>query len=526
MPQASGLLVTGSLAREHALHYGARPDRDHGVSQHGRHPGVPRAPPHGFALQREEIRQRLGIARDAVAVAQVGRALSAEGARRGARGGRACAGFTKRRFICCSSATAPLRRRSSSGATELGLDVTFTGFRRGRGSARVLCGRRRLRPLSRAARRGGRRERGSGVRAAARAHRPGRCSGGPARATARTGARTKRRRRAAGAGARASRRRPRAPCRATAAARSSSSRRGATSAASSAFAAASAAAPDPPLGVHRLEEDLLDPRRLNRSAAVSARTRGRALAHRGGFVRMLGEPAHRRASASGSSGGTTTPPPARSSERADSPAAASIDGPPGRHDSRSSSTARTSANVGCAESGTRSASLAARIGATSVRRHLRRGSWTFCEPRGRGLLDQERLHRALADEREVDVAVQALGRVEHGRQRLRDPERAGEGDEELVRRRRRRRSGVPVASKKSSSVPFGIRAVAVRGRLRIASMCSQNGRVTATTAVGAPVQPHARAAPPTRTPSAGEIWFRLVAAAGQGRARRARTARA
>jgi len=27
VPQASGLLVTGSLAREHALHYGARPDR-------------------------------------------------------------------------------------------------------------------------------------------------------------------------------------------------------------------------------------------------------------------------------------------------------------------------------------------------------------------------------------------------------------------------------------------------------------------------------------------------------------------
>src|SRR4029077_8242460 len=72
VPQASGLLVTVSLAREHPLHYGARPDR---ITVFPNTVDIPayRAAAERLRPQRDEIRQRLGIAHDAVAVAQVGR---------------------------------------------------------------------------------------------------------------------------------------------------------------------------------------------------------------------------------------------------------------------------------------------------------------------------------------------------------------------------------------------------------------------------------------------------------------------
>ena len=74
IPQASGLLVTGTLAREHALHYGARPDR---ITVFPNTIDVPAYRDAASRLRedRERIRERLGIADDAVVVAQVGRLI-------------------------------------------------------------------------------------------------------------------------------------------------------------------------------------------------------------------------------------------------------------------------------------------------------------------------------------------------------------------------------------------------------------------------------------------------------------------
>ena len=72
IPQASGLLVTGSLAREHALEYGARADR---ITVFPNTVDIPayRTAAERLRPRRDEIRQRLGIAHDAVVVAHVGR---------------------------------------------------------------------------------------------------------------------------------------------------------------------------------------------------------------------------------------------------------------------------------------------------------------------------------------------------------------------------------------------------------------------------------------------------------------------
>ncbi len=78
IPRASGMLVAGSLAREHALHYGARGDR---VIVFPNTPDVPRFVTEADRLrpERSAIRSRLGIDENEVVVLQVGRLVSLKG---------------------------------------------------------------------------------------------------------------------------------------------------------------------------------------------------------------------------------------------------------------------------------------------------------------------------------------------------------------------------------------------------------------------------------------------------------------
>jgi glycosyltransferase involved in cell wall biosynthesis len=79
VPQAAGMLVSGSLAREHAIFYGARPDR---TIVFPNTPDVPKLAEQADRLRdrRAEIRSDLGIDGDEVVVLQVGRLLPVKGA--------------------------------------------------------------------------------------------------------------------------------------------------------------------------------------------------------------------------------------------------------------------------------------------------------------------------------------------------------------------------------------------------------------------------------------------------------------
>lgn len=79
IPQAAGMLVSGTLAREHALYYGARPDR---VIVFPNTPDIPQfaAKADQLRTRRSAIRSRLGIGEDEVVVLQVGRLIPVKGA--------------------------------------------------------------------------------------------------------------------------------------------------------------------------------------------------------------------------------------------------------------------------------------------------------------------------------------------------------------------------------------------------------------------------------------------------------------
>ena len=78
IPQASGMLVSGALAREHALYYGARADR---VVVFPNTPDVPKFAAAADRLRpdRGAIRARFGIGENEVAVLQVGRLIPVKG---------------------------------------------------------------------------------------------------------------------------------------------------------------------------------------------------------------------------------------------------------------------------------------------------------------------------------------------------------------------------------------------------------------------------------------------------------------
>jgi glycosyltransferase involved in cell wall biosynthesis len=78
VPQAAGMLVSGTLAREHALHYGARADR---VIVFPNTPDVPvfAARADAARARRDDTRAHLGIDPEEVVVLQVGRLIPVKG---------------------------------------------------------------------------------------------------------------------------------------------------------------------------------------------------------------------------------------------------------------------------------------------------------------------------------------------------------------------------------------------------------------------------------------------------------------
>jgi glycosyltransferase involved in cell wall biosynthesis len=130
VPPSSGSLVPGTLARAHMLRYGARPEE---ITVFPNTVDIPayREAAGRLSERRDEIRGGLGIADGAVALAEVGRLVPEKAladtleaaARAGAR--------VPRPLHLLVVGDGPLRASLERRAAELGLAVTFTGFRQG-----------------------------------------------------------------------------------------------------------------------------------------------------------------------------------------------------------------------------------------------------------------------------------------------------------------------------------------------------------------------------------------------------------
>jgi glycosyltransferase involved in cell wall biosynthesis len=130
IPQAAGQLVTGTLAREHALHYGARADRITifpnaiDVDEYGR--AADRLRAHAPA-----IRQSLGIAEDAVVFAQVARVIPQKAPDEALEAVARARALTPRPLHLLLVGDGTMRPALERRAAELALAVTFPGFRQG-----------------------------------------------------------------------------------------------------------------------------------------------------------------------------------------------------------------------------------------------------------------------------------------------------------------------------------------------------------------------------------------------------------
>lgn len=132
VPAASGHLVTGSLARQHALHYGARADR---ITVFPNTIDVPayRAAAEELRARRNEIREELGIAPGTVVVLQVARLIPVKGPDETLEAVALASTLTDRRLHLLTVGDGPLRPTLERRARDLGLHATFTGFRQGAG---------------------------------------------------------------------------------------------------------------------------------------------------------------------------------------------------------------------------------------------------------------------------------------------------------------------------------------------------------------------------------------------------------
>ena len=131
------------------------------------------------------------------------------------------------------------------------------------------------------------------------------------------------------------------------------------------------------------------------------------------------------------------------------------------------------------------------------------------------LLGQERLHRAVADEREVREPFARSAASSTDGSACAMPSMPAKVTRKRSARGRRADRGAPVASKNSWSVPFGIRTVRGARSPRIAvDMFAERPRHGGYR-LGAAVQLALEQLGELNGHEPAEIWFRLVAAAGQ-----------
>lgn len=127
---AAGHLVTGTLAREHQLHYGARPEtitvfpNTVDVTEFGRRADELRA-------RRRELRAGLGIPDDAIAVTQVSRFIPFKGPDEAVEAVARARALVDRPLQLVLVGSGPLREQLEARAAELMLPVTFAGWRSG-----------------------------------------------------------------------------------------------------------------------------------------------------------------------------------------------------------------------------------------------------------------------------------------------------------------------------------------------------------------------------------------------------------
>jgi len=128
VPQAKGHLVTGRLAREHQLYYGAAPDsitvfpNTVDVEAYGR--SIDELRTHGA-----EIRARLGIRADAVVVTHVGRLMDIKAPDEVLEATSRARARSDRLLHLVIAGNGPLRSSLERRAAELDMPVTFAGFR-------------------------------------------------------------------------------------------------------------------------------------------------------------------------------------------------------------------------------------------------------------------------------------------------------------------------------------------------------------------------------------------------------------
>jgi glycosyltransferase involved in cell wall biosynthesis len=130
VPQAKGHLVTGRLAREHQLHYGADPDsitvfpNTVDVETYGR--SIDELRSHGA-----EIRARLGIPTEAVVVTHVGRLMDIKAPDEVLEATSQARTRGNRPLHLVITGSGPLRSSLERRAAELEMPITFAGFRSG-----------------------------------------------------------------------------------------------------------------------------------------------------------------------------------------------------------------------------------------------------------------------------------------------------------------------------------------------------------------------------------------------------------
>ncbi len=127
---AAGQLVTGTLAREHQLHYGAREDsvtvfpNTVDVENFGR-----RA--HELSAKRDEIRQALGVAGDALVVTQVSRFIPLKGPDLAIEAVARARALTDRVMHLVLVGSGPMHDGLVRRARELDVPTSFPGWRSG-----------------------------------------------------------------------------------------------------------------------------------------------------------------------------------------------------------------------------------------------------------------------------------------------------------------------------------------------------------------------------------------------------------